>query len=128
MSDYVDVFWSFRSPYSYLVTPDLLRLQDEYEVDARLRPVLPITLRASATVFDANYKKKTRYIVMESKRRADFLGLPFVWPDPDSVAQDTATFEVANDQPLIWRLTGLGIEAERQGGARVSISRTPLRG
>lgn len=115
MRDTIDVYWSFRSPYSYLVTPDLLRLRQDYEVDVKLRPVLPIALRASDTVFNASDKKKPRYIVMDSKRRAEYLGMPFHWPDPDPVAQDTNTFEVAKEQPLIWRLTGLGIEAERAG-------------
>ena len=32
MSETVDVFWSFRSPYSYLVTPDLLKLRADYDV------------------------------------------------------------------------------------------------
>lgn len=115
MATLVDVFWSFRSPYSYLITPDLLRLREEFDVTVKLRPVLPIALRAKATIFDARDKKRPRYIVMDARRRADFLGLPFRWPSPDPVIQDRETYEVAKDQPLIWRLTGLGIEAERRG-------------
>ena len=46
MTATVDVFWSFRSPYSYIATPDLLRLREDYDVDVRLRPVLPIAVRA----------------------------------------------------------------------------------
>ncbi len=111
----VDVFWSFRSPYSYLVTPDLLRLRSDYDVDVRFRPVLPIALRAKAAVFDASDKKRPHYIGMDSHRRAEFLGLPMVWPNPDPVAQNMETFEVLDEQPLIWRMTGLGIEAERRG-------------
>ena len=115
MSSVIDVYWSFRSPYSYLVTPDLLRLREEFDVTVKLRPVLPIALRAKATIFDARDKKRPRYIVMDARRRAEFLGLPFRWPSPDPVIQDRETYEVAADQPLIWRLTGLGIEAERRG-------------
>jgi 2-hydroxychromene-2-carboxylate isomerase len=115
MSKCVDVFWSFRSPYSYLVTPDLLKLREDHDVQVRLRPVLPIALRASATIFDASDKKRPKYIVMDSRRRAEFLGLPFVWPNPDPVSQDRETFKVAAEQPLIWRMTGLGIMAEQAG-------------
>lgn len=111
----VDVFWSFRSPYSYLVTPDLLNLRTDYDIDIRLRPVLPIALRAKTAIFDASDKKRPRYIVMDARRRAEFLGLPFTWPRPDPVIQDRETFEVPEHQPLIWRLTALGIEAERCG-------------
>jgi 2-hydroxychromene-2-carboxylate isomerase len=111
----VDVFWSFRSPYSYIVTPDLLRLREDYSVSVRLRPVLPIALRAKKTIFDANDKKRPRYIVMDARRRAQQLGMPFVWPNPDPVVQDRETFETPAEQPLIWRLTGLGVIAEKLG-------------
>lgn len=115
MANTIDVFWSFRSPYSYLVTPDLLHLRKDYAVSVSLRPVLPIALRAKSTVFDAADKKRPRYIVMDSMRRAAFLDLPFFWPKPDPVVQDLETFEVPEDQPHIWRLSMLGVEAERQG-------------
>lgn len=115
MDHVIDVFWSFRSPYSYLVTPDLLHLRSDFDVAVRLRPVLPIALRAKTTIFDAADKKRPRYIVMDARRRAEFLGLPFKWPSPDPVIQDRDTFEVPEHQPRIWRLTGLGIEAERRG-------------
>ena len=36
------LFWSFRSPYSYLVTPRLLELEREFDVQANVRPVYPI--------------------------------------------------------------------------------------
>jgi len=111
----IDVFWSFRSPYSYLITPDLLRLRADFDVTVSLRPVLPIAVRDKASVFDASDKKRPRYIVMDSLRRAELLGLPMVWPKPDPVVQDRETFEVPEDQPLIWRITGLGVEAERRG-------------
>lgn len=115
MSKSVDVFWSFRSPYSYLVTPDLLRLREDYEVDVKFRPVLPIAVRAKSALFNANDRKAPQYIVMDSMRRAQFLGLPYSWPNPDPVEQDFATLEVAAEQPRIWRITRLGVEAERRG-------------
>ena len=115
MANVVDVFWSFRSPYSYLVTNDLLKLREDYEVQVRLRPVLPIALRAKSMIFDASDKKRPRYIVMDARRRAEFLGLAFVWPKPDPVIQDRETFSVPEEQPLIWWLTGLGVIAESLG-------------
>ena len=41
----IDVFWSFRSPWSYLATPRLRRWQEEYALDVRFRPVHPIAIR-----------------------------------------------------------------------------------
>ena len=42
MSLTYDLFWSFCSPYSYLVTPRLLELERDFDVKANVRPVYPI--------------------------------------------------------------------------------------
>lgn len=114
MTHIVDVFWSFRSPYSYLATPDLLRLREDFDVVVRFRPVLPIAVRSKATLFTGD-RRRVQYIVIDSRRRAEFLGMKLSRPSPDPVVQDFTTFEVADEQPYIHRLTGLGIEAERLG-------------
>lgn len=114
MTQDVDVFWSFRSPYSYLATPDLLRLQDEYDVNVRFRPVLPIAVRDKQSLFTED-KRRVRYIMLDMVRRAEFLGMPFGIPSPDPIVQDLETFEVSEEQPYIYWLTGLGVEAERRG-------------
>ena len=41
----VEVFWSFRSPYSYLATPRLAEIAATYDVDLRIRPVYPLAVR-----------------------------------------------------------------------------------
>ena len=112
----IDGYWSFRSPYSYLVGPDLVRLQEDYDVEVNLRVVFPIAIRTKATLFDASNKKPAFYIVRDSLRRAEFLDLPMRFPpNPDPVAQDYETFQVAEEQPLIHRLAKLGVEAQRRG-------------
>ncbi len=114
MTQDVDVFWSFRSPYSYLVTPDLLRLREDYDVNVRFRPVLPIAVRAKQSLFTED-KRRVRYIMLDMVRRAEFLGMAFGIPSPDPIVQDLETFEVSQEQPYIHRLTGLGVEAEQRG-------------
>ncbi|MEM7097607.1 MAG: DsbA family protein [Pseudomonadota bacterium] len=108
----IDVYWSFRSPYSYLVTPDLVRLRDEFQVSVQMRIVYPIAIRDPSLVFDN--PNKARYIVMDSRRRAEFLDLPFVMPArPDPVVQNQ-DMSVAQEQPYIHRLSALGVEAQRR--------------
>lgn len=114
MTDAVDVFWSFRSPYSYLVTPDLLRLREDYEIEVNLRPVLPIAVRAKELLFTEG-PHKLRYIILDAVRRAEYLGMKIGMPSPDPIVQDMATLKVAEEQPYIHRLTSLGIEAARRG-------------
>jgi 2-hydroxychromene-2-carboxylate isomerase len=116
MSEIVDVFWSFRSPYSRLVTADLLTLRDDYDVDVQLRIVLPLAVRNPDALFDPANRKPPMYIVRDSVRRGEMLGRPIVFPtDPDPVVQDFRTMAVAKDQPYIYRLSKLGVEANRRG-------------
>ena len=115
MSEPVDVYWSFRSPYSYLVTPDLQRLQADYDVDVRMRIVYPIAVRNPDLLFDPAQREKVLYIVRDSRRRAEFLGLPFGPPRPDPIVQDMQTLGIAKEQPYIHRLSAMGVEAARRG-------------
>lgn len=57
MTHSIDVYWSFRSPYSYLATPDLLRLREDFEVEVKLRPVLPIAVRTKETLFTGDQRQ-----------------------------------------------------------------------
>jgi 2-hydroxychromene-2-carboxylate isomerase len=113
MSD-VDVYFSFRSPYSYLATPDMLKLKQEYTAAVNLRPVFPIAVR-NPEFFDPSNLKRARYIGLDWVRRAEFLGMAKHWPNPDPVTQNMETYEIAEEQPLIHELTKLGVEAQRQG-------------
>jgi 2-hydroxychromene-2-carboxylate isomerase len=96
------------------VTPDLLRLREDFDVDVHLRPVLPIAVRTKETLFTGD-RRRVMYILIDARRRAEFLGMKIAPPSPDPIVQDFATFEVASEQPYIHMLTGLGIEAERRG-------------
>ena len=115
MPNPIDVYWSFRSPYSYLATPDMLRLREDFDVEVNLRVVLPIAVRSKAALFDPSNMKPVRYIIMDSFRRAEFLGLPIAFPRPDPIVQDLTTLQVAEEQPYIYRLSHLGVEAQRRG-------------
>ena len=132
MPEVIDTYWSFRSPYSYLAVPGLLQLRQDYDVDIRLRVVLPLAVRAKETVFDPDNLKPLLYLLLDSKRRAEFLGMPYVFPpSPDPVVQDMDTLQVAEEQPYIYRLCKLGVEAGRRGRGlefAASVSRLIMRG
>ena len=116
MSLAVDVFWSFRSPYSYLATPRLVALARDYDVDVNVRVVLPIAVRLEG-FFDRVNPLWPPYLMRDTFRISQYLGLPYAWPDPDPIVQDFATRKVAAEQPYIHRLTRLGVEAARRGRA-----------
>lgn len=110
----IDVFWSFRSPYSYLATPRLVELQREYDLDVHVRPVLPIAVRIPG-FFQTVNPLWPPYVFRDTMRIAEHLGIDYGWPSPDPIVQDFATREVAAEQPYIYRLTRLGVEAARRG-------------
>jgi 2-hydroxychromene-2-carboxylate isomerase len=96
MKRIVDLFWSFRSPYSYLCTPAALKIPERYAVNLRFRPVLPLAVR-QPDFFSPENLKRAKYILVD-------------WP-----VQDLVTFRIAEEQPYIYRLTWLGVEAQRRG-------------
>lgn len=110
----IDVFWSFRSPYSYLATPRLVQLAAEYDLDVRVRPVLPLAVRIPG-FFDTVNPLWPPYLLRDTMRIAQYLGIDYGWPRPDPIVQDYATRQVAAEQPYIHRLTRLGVEAARRG-------------
>jgi len=114
MAPNVDLFWSFRSPYSYLAVPGAMRLEKEFKVKVRFRPVLPLVVR-DPSFFSPDNLKRAKYIRVDFPRRAEMLGMPHQWPKPDPIVQDMQTYKIAAEQPYIHRLTYLGAEAERQG-------------
>src|SRR5690348_9008368 len=114
MSLAIDLFWSFRSPYSYLATPRLVRLTREYGVDLHVRVVLPLAVRVPG-FFDRVNPLWPPYLLRDTTRIAEQLGLPYGWPRPDPIVQEFPSRRVAAEQPYIFRLTRLGVEAARRG-------------
>jgi len=89
-------------------------LIQEYAVNLRFRPVLPLAVR-QPDFFSPENLKRVKYILIDWPRRAEMLGLPHAWPSPDPIVQDLKTFKIAAEQPYIYRLTWLGVEAQRRG-------------
>jgi len=109
-----DVYWSFRSPYSYLVTPRLVELEREYDVSANVRIVYPLAVR-EPEFFSKNDPLWLPYFMRDVFRSAEFSGLPLKWPSPDPVVMDMATFTYPKQQPYIYRLSQLGVAATERG-------------
>ncbi len=114
MSLSVDLYWSFRSPYCYLATSRIVALTKEFDFSVNVKPVLPIELRITG-FFDKVNPLMFSYGLMDQKRIAEYYGIDLEWPDPDPIVQDLETSEVADEQPHIFRLARLGIEAARIG-------------
>jgi 2-hydroxychromene-2-carboxylate isomerase len=67
-----EMWFSFRSPYSYLALEQIEAVLAPYSLPLNLRPVLPLVMRGATMP-----TTKRMYIVRDAKREADRLGIPF---------------------------------------------------
>jgi 2-hydroxychromene-2-carboxylate isomerase len=109
-----DLFWSFRSPYSYLAIGRYRALAASHDVTINLRPVYPLAIR-QPDFFERNHPNWLSYTMRDMIRVAQFHGIPFGPPRPDPIVQNVATREIAAEQPYIYRLTRAGQAAARRG-------------
>lgn len=110
----VDVFWSFRSPYSYLATRRLVQMCRDYDLEIRARPVYPLAVR-SGEFFSQVNPLWISYLIRDTIRLGQMLNIPYRWPRPDPVVVDVSTRAATPNQPYIHRLTRLGCAAEEAG-------------
>lgn len=109
-----ELYWSFRSPYSYIALPRVMLLTRDFAVEVEMRVVHPAAIRNPA-YFRAMNPLARPYFLLDSAREAAFHGLPFRRPVPDPIVQDQQTLAIAAHQPYIYRLSRLGIAAMERG-------------
>ncbi|MBX9759350.1 MAG: DsbA family protein [Beijerinckiaceae bacterium] len=110
----IELYWSFRSPYSYIVLPRIISLRESYMVSVDFRIVNPAAIR-NPSYFARMDPLARPYFVLDSARAAAFQGLPFRRPVPDPINQDPKTLAIAAEQPLALHLSRLGIAATEEG-------------
>jgi 2-hydroxychromene-2-carboxylate isomerase len=114
MDLHVELYWSVRSPYSYIVLPRVLALRRTHAVAIDLRVVHPAAIR-NPSYFARMDPLARPYFLKDTARAAAFHGLPFRRPVPDPIAQDPVTLAIAAEQPLARHLGRLGIAATARG-------------
>jgi 2-hydroxychromene-2-carboxylate isomerase len=114
MTLHADLFFSFRSPYSYLAVGRYRQMCEDFDLAICLRTVWPIAIRDPSILFTGS-PNVGRYIFRDAARSAEMLGIPYRWPRPDPVVQNLMTREIAAEQPHIHRLCRMGQAAERAG-------------
>jgi len=90
------MYLSIRSPYSYLGLAKAKKLADQYQLRLVLKPVLPMLMRGMKVP-----RSKSRYSLLDVKREAKRLNLPFGFiADPlgRGVENTYALFEFAQQQ------------------------------
>ena len=68
----IELFYSFRSPYSQLCLARVCALADAFGLELVVRPVLPMMMRGAPVP-----PKKVRYLLRDAMREAETHGVPF---------------------------------------------------
>ena len=113
-----DLYFSFRSPYSYLSVGGYRAMSEEYDLAIALKPVYPLAIR-QPDFFERNHPNWLGYTMRDMMRVAAFHGIPFGPPRPDPIIQNMMTREIAEEQPRIRRVTRMGQAAARRGAGLV---------
>jgi 2-hydroxychromene-2-carboxylate isomerase len=109
-----DYYFSFRSPYSYLSAPQVEALCARYDIAPRMRIVLPIAIRIPGFFKSVN-PLWPPYLLRDTFRISQMNNIPYRWPRPDPIVMDVGKGEVAAEQPYIYRVSRMGVAAERAG-------------
>lgn len=109
-----DLFFSYRSPYSYFAAQRWREIVAEWDLSVRLKVVFPIAIRDPG-FFERENPQWVPYLVRDVMRLGEFTGQPIAMPRPDPIVMDLTTRRIADDQPLIRPVSYLGVEAERRG-------------
>lgn len=68
----MELFHSFRSPYSYLCLKRIFQIADAFGIEVRVRPVLPMVMRGMQVP-----RSKLHYIMFDASREAQRSDIPF---------------------------------------------------
>lgn len=114
MTANIDLYWSFRSPYSYLALKRIHEIAESRDVVFYPKIVLPLALR-DPSFFDNRGSLWFSYVIRDIFRLAQMTGQIIAPPNPDPIVQNMITHEFASEQPYIWRLSRMGVLAVQEG-------------
>lgn len=126
------LYWSARSPYSYLGLVRAIQLTQHYQIPLIIKPVLPMMMRGLNVP-----QVKKMYIFLDTKREAKKLGLPYGFvADPlgPAVERCYALLDYARNENKLQDLllsfaravNSEGIRAETDKGMKVIVERCGL--
>jgi len=126
------IYWSARSPYSYIGLERAVKLAEHYKIPLQIKPVLPMMMREMYVP-----PVKAMYIFLDTKREAEKLGLPYGFvADPLGVAVERCyallTYAEAENklQPYLLSfargVNAEGIRADTDAGLEKIVQRCGL--
>ncbi len=111
----IDLYFSYRSPYSFLILPRMLDLKAKYEIDINFKIVYPLAIR-KPEFFNKKGLPYFLALTMDVKKKAKKLGMSVTTKlKPDPIVQNVVTGKISKDQPYIFDICHLGQMAQIKG-------------
>ena len=111
----IDLYFSYRSPYSFLILPRMLDLKAKYEIDINFKIVYPLAIR-KPEFFNKKGLPYFLALTMDVKKKAKKLGISVTTKlKPDPIVQNVVTGKISKDQPYIFDICHLGQMAQIKG-------------
>ena len=112
----LDLYFSYRSPYSYLILTRMLKLKEEYDIEINFKVVYPIAIRMPEWFEGKNIFTYFFFKMIDMRRQAKKLGVPFTTKlKPDPIRQNIMTGKISSHQPYIFDICHLGQMAQMKG-------------
>ena len=112
----IDLYFSYRSPYSYLILPRMLKLKEKYDIEINFKVVYPIAIRLPEWFEGKNFFTFFFFKMIDMRLQAKKLGIPFTSKlKPDPIRQNIMTGKISSHQPYIFDICHLGQMAQMKG-------------
>ena len=112
----IDLYFSYRSPYSYLILPRMLKLKEKYDIEINFKVVYPLAIRMPEWFEGKNFFTFFFFKMIDMRLQAKKLGIPFTAKlKPDPIRQNIMTGKISIHQPYIFDICHLGQMAQMKG-------------
>ena len=111
----IDFYFSYRSPYSYLILPRVIDLKTNHNLNINFKLVYPLAIRKPEFFKGKNFLTFFSHKMIDMRMVANKLNMPFFTPKPDPIKQSYLTGKISDQQPHIFNLCHLGQQAHLEG-------------
>ena len=111
----IDFYFSYRSPYSYLILPRVIDLKTNHNLNINFKLVYPLAIRKPEFFKGKNFLTFFSHKMIDMRMVANRLDMPFFTPKPDPIKQSYLTGKISDQQPHIFNLCHLGQQAHLEG-------------
>ena len=111
----LDLYFSYRSPYSYLILPRMLELKEKFDIDINFKVVYPIAIRMPEFFKNKKFPWFAA-LSLDIRKNAKKLDMAYTTKlKPDPIKQSMMTGKISKEQPYIFDICHLGQMAQIKG-------------